>query len=374
LLEVVFDPNNYPFWIIVSSIIIGTFAAILRPFSTYVAFVYPNAKLEAIGNPYIIEKELNRIIDSKDVNEFKDTLNASKDYNISGENIFDIQKSLDENFIKTIEMMKKDSSKKMKDFYDIYSKKLDIYLIKNALKNKLDDKKINESILDQAILPATKDTLTKIIDSEKLNLSAILNNYGFEKDITDLLTEEKTDYMILDNAIDKHIIKLIKNVKVPYNCDKAKQRFVNNLVDVVNIKNVLRAKQLGYDTDSIKKLIIGEGREIAPWKLKEISETDSIPQIISSLEGTSYYNALKNVIEDYDKEKSVQILENALDGHLLKLVRDISTQNFVTIGPTFRFIISKEFEIKNLKIIVKGIGEDINSDVIKPLLIKEASI
>jgi vacuolar-type H+-ATPase subunit C/Vma6 len=46
----------------------------------------------------------------------------------------------------------------------------------------------------------------------------------------------------------------------------------------------------------------------------------------------------------------------------------------VTIGPTFRYIISKEFEIKNLKIITKGIGEEISSDIIKPLLIREVSI
>ena len=373
MLEVIFDPNNYPFWVIISSIIIGVFAAIIRPFSTYVAFAYPNAKFEAIGNPFINEKELNRIIDSKNLSDFKDTLNSSKDYNISGDCVYEIQKSLDDNFIGTIEMMKKDSSKKMKGFYEIYTKKLDIYLIKNAVKHKIDDKEINEDIINQAVLPETRDTIKRITESEKQNLPNILKNYGFEKEVIDIITEEKIDFMRFDTAIDKNIIELIKRVKVPYNCDKAKQRFVNHLTDIINVKNVLRAKQLNYDTDSIKKLILGEGQEIAPWKLKEISEIETVPQVISSLEGTSYYDALKNVIEEYDKERSVQILENALDGHLLKVVRDISTQNFVTIGPTFRFIISKEFEIKNLKIIVKSIGEEINSDIIKPLLIREAS-
>ena len=373
MLEVIFDPNNYPFWVIISSIIIGVFAAIIRPFSTYVAFAYPNAKFEAIGNPFINEKELNRIIDSKNLSDFKDTLNSSKDYNISGDSVYEIQKSLDDNFIGTIEMMKKDSSKKMKGFYEIYTKKLDIYLIKNAVKHKIDDKEINENIINQAVLPETMDTIKRITESEKQNLPDILKNYGFEKEVIDIITEEKIDFMRFDTAIDKNIIELIKRVKVPYNCDKAKQRFVNHLTDIINVKNVLRAKQLNYDTDSIKKLILGEGQEIAPWKLKEISEIETVPQVISSLEGTSYYDALKNVIEEYDKERSVQILENALDGHLLKVVRDISTQNFVTIGPTFRFIISKEFEIKNLKIIVKSIGEEINSDIIKPLLIREAS-
>ena len=83
--------------------------AISRPFSTYVIFTYPNAKFEAIGNPFVTEKELNRVVDSRDLSGFKDALNVSKDYDLSGDNTYEIQKSLDDNLIQTIEMMLKDS-------------------------------------------------------------------------------------------------------------------------------------------------------------------------------------------------------------------------------------------------------------------------
>jgi V/A-type H+-transporting ATPase subunit C len=372
LFELIFDPYNYPFWVIVAAIIVGVMAAISRPFSTYVMFAYPNAKFEAIGNPFITEKELSRVADSKDLSDFKDALNASKDYNLSGNSTYELQQSLDDNLIQTIEMMQKDSSKKMNNFFNTYIEKIDIYLIKNAIKNKLEDEKIDEKIIDRAMLPATKKLLQEIMDSEKQNIPELLKNYGFDKEVLELFSEEKIDYLKLDTAIDKHIIDKIKQVKVPYKCDKAKQRFVNNIVDITNVKNVLRAKQLGYDEEAIKKLFLGEGQEIAPWKLKEISEADSVPQVISSLEGTSYYDPLKNAIEDYNKEGSVQVLENALDSHFLKLVENISTQNYVTIGPSIRFIVSKEYEIQNLKIVAKGIGEGLSLDIIKSFLIKEA--
>lgn len=372
MFELIFDPYNYPFWVIVAAIIVGVMAAISRPFSTYVMFAYPNAKFEAIGNPFITEKELSRVADTKDLSGFKDALNASKDYNLSGDSTYELQQSLDDNLTQTIEMMQKDSSKKMNDFFNTYIEKIDIYLIKNAIKNKLEDEKIDEKIIDRAMLPATKKLLQEIMDSEKQNIPELLKNYGFEKEVLVLFSEEKTDYLKLDTAIDKHIIDKIKQVKVPYKCDKAKQRFVNNIVDITNVKNVLRAKQLGYDEEAIKKLFLGEGQEIAPWKLKEISEADSVPQVISSLEGTSYYDPLKNAIEDYNKEGSVQVLENALDSHFLKLVENISTQNYVTIGPSIRFIVSKEYEIQNLKIVAKGVCEGLSLDIIKSFLIKEA--
>ena len=129
----IFDPNNYPFGIIVIAAIVGAIAIISRPFSTYVKFVYPNAKFEAMGNPFIGDKELDSVAESKDIISFKETINTLKDYNISGEDTYSVQKSLDDTFIETVNMMRNDSSKKMNDFYDVYLEKLatTILLFKN---------------------------------------------------------------------------------------------------------------------------------------------------------------------------------------------------------------------------------------------------
>jgi len=374
LLEIILDPYNYPFWILIIATIAGAIAIISRPFSTYVKFVYPNAKFEAIGNPFITENELNKVVENKNLSDFKDSLNSSKNYNVTGESIFEIQQSLDKNFVKTIEMMQKDSSKKMKAFYNAYIQKLDNYLLKNTLKNKFGNKKIDEKTAENAILPSTKNLILDIIASDKEKIAEILKSKEFDKKILEVLSEETVDNLKIDTAIDKYIINKIRQVKVPYKCDKAKQHFLNSYIDIVNVKNTLRAKQLGYDEKAIKELYLGEGQEIAKWKLKEISEADSVAQVISALEGTSLYDPLKNSIEKYNHEETVQVLENALDGHFIKLVKDISIQNYSSIGPTLRFIVSKEFEINNLKIIVKGIGEGLSSNLFKSLLVKEASL
>jgi V/A-type H+-transporting ATPase subunit C len=215
--------------------------------------------------------------------------------------------------------------------------------------------------------------LNKISSSDRKDLINILNKYDFSKNIIDIVSEKDVNFLKLDISIDRFIINKFKEIKVPYKCDQAKRRFINTLIDTSNIKYILRAKQLNYDPESIKQFFLGEGQEIATWKYNEMAQLESIPQVISSLEGTSYFEPLKNAIEIFHKEKSVQIFENELDNNFLKLVRNISTQNYVTIGPTIRFLVSKEFEIRNLKIIVKGIGEGLSSDFIKPLLIKEVN-
>jgi len=373
LFEIIFDPNNYPFWIIIIAIIAGAIAIISRPFSAYIKFVYPNAKFEAMGNPFIEEKELSSVLQSKDLSGFKDTLDSLKDYNIKGETTYDVQQSLDDHFIKTIDMMRKDSSKKMQEFYDVYLEKLDIYLIKRELKRKLSGISIESSSVDQALLPNTKTLLEAMNDVEQEELPALLKSYGFSKELANALTEETVDFLAIDTSIDTYLIDRFKQITVPYKCEQGKQTFIKRMLDIINIKTLLRAKQLGYDLDSCKKLFLGEGQEFASWKFNELADVDGVSQVISGLEGTSYYGVLKDAIEDYTKDESVQVLENALDGLFLKLVKDISIQNYINIGPTIRFIVSKEFEIQNLKIVAKGIGENLSSDLIKTFLITEAS-
>ena len=373
MLETIFDPNNYLFWIILLSVIAIIILFILRSFSFYFKFVYPNAKFEAIGNPFVTEKELDNVIETKDILSFMEKINKLKDYKISGTDTYSIQKSFDDSFIQTIYMMRNDSSKKMNEFFDIYLEKLDMHLIKNILKSKIDGKTIEQEKIKEAILPTTKKLLQKIIDAEKNNLHVILREYKFNEEIIQAVSDEKPDFLTIDTAISKDMINRFKQTKVPHKCEQAKQKFVKTMTDIINIKNILRAKQLSYNQELCKNLFIGEGQEIALWKYNELASLESVLQVISSLEGTSYYNTLKDAIEGYNKEKSVQLLEVALDQRFLKIVKDISTQNYINIGPTIRFLISKELEIMNLKIIAKGIAENLSKDFIKKFLVLEGA-
>lgn len=372
MLEEILNPYSPFFWILVISIILLVVIIMSRPFSTYIKFVYPNAKFEAIGNPFIHEKELNNIVEAKDLLSFKESLNGMKDYEIIGEDTYSIQKSLDDNFLNTIKMMRKDSSKKLYDFFETYLEKVDLYLIKNEVKKIVLDIPHSNNV-DYAILTRTKQILSEIKESEKEKLLDLLQKYDYNKDILNSISKEKPDVLEIDMVFDRYIINKLKHVKVPYKCEQTKQSYLNYIIDIANIKNILRAKNLDYNKDSCITLFLGEGQEIAEWKFNELVELEKPSQIISSLEGTSYFNILKDAIEDYNKEGSVQVFELSLDGYFLKIVKDVSIQNYLNLGPTIRYLASKEIEIRNLKIITKGIGEKIQSKIIKNYLIKEVA-
>jgi vacuolar-type H+-ATPase subunit C/Vma6 len=224
LFDALFDPHNYPFWVLVIALIAGAMAVIARPFFAYLKFVYPNAKYEAIGNPFVLERELQKPMESKTLVDFKETINTLKDYNIEGETTKDIQQSLDKSYIKTIEMMKNDSSKKMNDFFDLFIEKNDIQILKIALKHKVEGQVLEKSLSDEVVLSSYKTIIENLIDCSMEEISSAIKK--FPDYIVKLFSEKEISPLDIDHSFDKYIIERFKQLKVPFKCNQAKDQFV----------------------------------------------------------------------------------------------------------------------------------------------------
>jgi V/A-type H+-transporting ATPase subunit C len=370
--EQILDPSSPFFWLFIVIFLIIVFTIIGRYLRTYVKFIYPNAKFEAIGNPFILEKELNTLVETMNLDTFKDRLNVLRDYQITGETASLIQQSLDQNFLQTITMMKQDSSKKLHPFYDLYLQRMDVYLIKNEVKKILLGI-THQPSKENGMLPWTTDLLSRLHSATKETLPALLASAGFDKELLVALTKEPLDLLQIDIMFDSHILRQFKELKVPYKCDQAKHDYLKNLIDQLTIKYLLRAKHLSYSASICKTLFLGEGKQISRWRFEEMTEAPDVPQLITALDGTSYFPALSASLERYIKEKSVQVFEKGIDHVFLQRIKDLSFQNYLTIGPSLRFLVSKEFEIKNLKVIAKGITESLSQEFIKNNLINEGT-
>jgi V/A-type H+-transporting ATPase subunit C len=373
LFEQILDPSSPVFWLFILILLFAVFVVVGRYFKTYVKFIYPNAKFEAIGNPFILEKELNILVENTNIDTFKDRLNILRDYQVTGDTVSSIQRSLDQNLLRTFTMMRNDSSKQLHAFYDLYIQQIDFYLVKNEIKNILQGNKKRQTF-ETAMLPFTKEILEQLYSTTKENLPQLLASHGFENELIEVITKEPRDLLQIDIIFDKHVLRQFEKVKVPYKCEQAKQDYVKNLIDLLTIKYLLRAKHLSYPVPACKTMFLGEGKQISRWRFDEMTEAPEVPQVVAALDGTSYFPGLSALLEQYTREKSVQVFENAIHGAFLQRIREISLQNYLTIGPTLRFLISKEFEIKNLKVIIKGIAENLSLENIKNNLIKEVTL
>ena len=327
----------------IGAVVIAIVAKMIPPLAIASKFSYSNAKFSAIPNTFIKEKEISRLLESSSIEDLKNAI-ISRDFVLKGEDANELQKSIDESLVKIIKMARDDSPKNVKEFYNAYIKKIDSYEIKNVVRAIIEGKEIKNN----AILKKTKEMIDKIKMAEREEINPIFREYGWNIDINKPIEE-------LERDIEKQAIKFLIEVKLPSSCIKARDRFAKTLIDILNLKAILRGKY--YD---LSIYLYGEGWELPIWKLQELMKIDSISEIVSTLEGTSYFLCLRAVITDFEKE-GVIAFEKALDKHLLKVSREIANENPLALGPGIRFIVEKEMEARNLKIVAKAIEENIPS-------------
>jgi len=326
----------------------------------YVKFAYPTAKAEAVGNPFLSEKVLNQLLESRNITSFKNTVNSYKDFFIEGERIEEIHTSLDEYMIQSVESLKKESPKGLEEFYDRFIEFLDSHSLKSFVKSKITGVEID-------IQPFSKTFARWIDQMKKLEKKEILE-FLVEKEII-ANTSVSGEPLEIDVQIDRYVLKRMHESKVPKVAESTKKEFVEILTDIINIRNVLMAKINNLDVEKCKKLFLGEGREIPRWKFDEMCTSKDVEDMISRLQGTTYYELMRQGYEDSKKYGNTELIEISLDKILLRTVKDLSNKNFPFFGPLLKFIVFRYYEIRNLKVISKGVYERLSKDRIKPLLV-----
>ncbi len=375
--NVLFNPDQPFMWILIGFIIIAVMVLLSRPFRTFAAFSYPNAKFEAIGNPFVQENTLQRYTDLSEIQSFIDQLNQQKDYHVKETTAAGLQSELDNHFLKTIQMMKQDSSKKMNAFYDAYIELIDAQLLKTAFKQLVKQDQIDDQLADHAFSSTIAQQL-KILSSTTIeDLPEILKQFNYPAHFIDQITKDNTVISLaplIDAAVDQMMIDRFTKITVPYKCKEAMKQFITRMIDLRSIKHLLRAKHLSLSADQCEQLLIADGYELLLWKQQQLCKEETIADVINALDGTSYHQVLRTIKESNSNDTSVQPLTDALDVYWLQLVKDLSVAHYSSIGPTLRFLEYKKQEIRNLKIISKGIIEHLPSSLITPLLITEGSI
>jgi len=322
----------------------------------YIRYAYPTAKAESIGNPFLTSRSLDQLLEVRSLNSFKSMINAHKDFEVEGEDAEEIQRSLDQHMLDVIQTLKKECPKDDREFFDGFLEYLDGYGFKAFLISKLENKEAEIRLLSDNF----RRVAGLIRGSDPDKIPGILKRFGI--DVSGDLNPVE-----IDVGISKYVLKRLKEARVSRVSRSAKDEFVDRLVDIENVRNILKAKIYGFG--NCEGLFLGEGKEIAEWRFRDICRSRDLEGLISGLEGTSYHEIIKKGYDDSKRYGNIQLLEKSLDEILLKEAKDLSIKNFPFLGTLIKFLVSRYFELRNLKIIAKGIEEGLSKDRIKPLLL-----
>lgn len=189
--------------------------------------------------------------------------------------------------------------------------------------------------------------------------------YNNVKKAIDLYNEKK-DPQVIDLSLDKDYYKtlldLAYSMKYQFFIDYTKTR-----IDFINIKSLLRAKSQKKTPEFVDNIVIDGGNidknEFRKYVNQEIDADSNL------FKSSDIYYYVRSAIEAKDIYKTMSQYEKVVDNYLMDLIIDTKS---LTYGAEtiFSYIVGKETEIKNLRIILVSKLNDLPREFIEERLRK----
>lgn len=351
-------------FVVLALIIVGAVVVVVtsRPILDIFPYLNPIAKVRARKGRLLSDKQIVELAESNSVEDVTNYLRSLDDY-LPYLNEYSLEKSLDVQMADTYKYLATIAPKEIKKPFEVISTKTDIANIKALLTAKavgFSNEKTSELLIPSGSL---YDDLDKLVDASSVtDVVAGLDGTEYSDVLKDAIPqyEESNSLLPFSNALDKfYLHSLLHSTEVPGNENTEKMfAYIGTQVDIANLKLIIRAKVDGLDYDVVSPYLISEGYQLREWKLKELMESQDVPGVISSLDGTKYGDILSDALTKYNETGIVSVFENTLNSYFADYSHSLSLEKPLGIGPIIGFLSGKEKEIKNLKIISRAKREE----------------
>ncbi|MFP4050618.1 MAG: V-type ATPase subunit [Thermoplasmata archaeon] len=333
-------------------------------------FTYPNAKFRAHGNPFIKEENLKPLSESRNINEVYSNIREHNYYipKEATEDINEVEKNLELDTINYIKKAYMATPNEAKPLVNAWLAKYDIKMTKRAVKAVSRGKEKEE--IDQKVLPVKmidKSLKDEIMSARNMQeLLAILKNTELDEVLAS--KEWENNFFELDVALDKYLYEKMRQAVMQVEAEEKSpvKYFFGRYTDILNLKIVFRGIREDINEENLKDSLLPPGRELEKWKLENMVDSSNLEEAMVELEGTSYSD-----LRTDSTSMSGFELEIYLDKKLLSTVSEILSQNILTVGPLIKYLVAKDLELRNLKILIRGLQEGMDSEKISSMMIME---
>ena len=323
-------------------------------------FTHAVARLRVMEKRLLDKNRIERLLDGDGPQEvlkiLQETTYGDLINNIAS--VYDYEKVLKEELVDLYSTLYKISP--MKEIIDIMSIKYDYHNIKVLLKAKALSKDLSNILIPIGTIPL--ETLKSSILSDELR--------SLDKHTGEIVTkvegefEVNSDPQVIDTLLDKYMFEDMfekaRNINIEYIT-----RYVNESIDITNIKTMLRVKKQNKDGRFLEGVLIPGGTIKHNFFIEGINE--SLEIFTSKISRTPYSKVLHAILEEYMATGSISSLDVLYDNYIMDHAKDAKRVNFGP-EPIIAYIIAKETEIKIIRIIMVGKINKVATEVIRERL------
>jgi vacuolar-type H+-ATPase subunit C/Vma6 len=139
------------------------------------------------------------------------------------------------------------------------------------------------------------------------------------------------------------------------------------VIDLTNLQIASRAIIEGIGPDAAEFIIAG-GYRITDKAIKELLPL-KMTDMPARLEDTQYQDIANAVSTNYDKTKSITAVDEIIDKHKFRMLKEMLSPRVLSPLVMAWYLILKEVEIRNLRLVLKTIVDGVPVQEIKNYLV-----
>ena len=217
----------------------------------------------------------------------------------------------------------------------------------------------SQGLLDElSRAEAVSDVIGVLRECRLGDYADILTEYSAEDRKSRFLTEAK-----LDGAYDENLLKVSRHI--PDGALLAKAFSI--IIDMTNLALVSRAllEEMGSLAGEV---IIKGGYMISEAVASELLE-QKLSDLPSALGVMQYREIAEEIVAGYGRTKAVTVVEETVDRHRFRLLRDMLSPRVLTPLVLAWYLVVKELEVRNLRLILKATFDGIPVEEIREYLV-----
>lgn len=269
---------------------------------------------------------------------------------------------LNRNLMRVFEKLRRISDEKVQEVMHAYMERYDIENFKTVIRSIITGISAEEA--ETMLLPSInypKEYFTNMLKQD--NLLNALDMVPFADELGIKFGQGREPELFeIENSIDRtYFERLFAFSRRLAGQGKAMREFIGAEIEIINIKSIVRLKKEGMGSKDLKKYLIHPSEAILG-----ISALGSIREIMDKLYKMDYTSVKGD--EAVQEEELAAQLEIDLDTALLRREALLMHKYPLTVNVILGFMLAKEIEIRNLKVLLKGKQLGLEEEYITKLL------
>lgn len=218
----------------------------------------------------------------------------------------------------------------------------------------------NNELLEELSNAEDADAIIQILIRCKMgDYVPVLEEYKADKSSKSKFIAETK----LDGEYYKSMLNMARRIKDGMVLTKA----LGLVIDLTNLQIAARATIEGMGPDAAESVIAG-GYRITDKALRELLPL-KINDISARLEDTQYQEIANEVSTNYDKNKDITAIDEIIDKHKFRMLRDMLSPRVLSPLVMAWYLVLKEVEIRNLRLVLKTIIDGVPVQEIENYLV-----